>query len=96
MAFPVRMVDTSMLARTELSPSSGAIVTVPVGPVASPRAKASVKCSTLKVTNEWAESIVHVPASGKVVDDPLVCCWDMVVPPRFRGSRSRAYGEPGD
>jgi hypothetical protein len=82
-ALPVRIVETSMLAWTELSLRSGVIVTVPVGPVAIPRARATVKCSTLKVTNEWAESMVQVPASGKVVDGAPACCWDIVVPPGF-------------
>jgi hypothetical protein len=36
----------------------------PVGPDAMPRAKATVKCSTVNSTQECVESIVHVPAPG--------------------------------
>jgi len=38
---------------------------VPVGPDARPRANATVKCSTVKVTNECIESMLQLPGAGR-------------------------------
>ena len=57
-------VDTSTEARAEDEGRSSAMVIDPVGPDAMPRAKATVKCSTVNATQECVESIVHVPGPG--------------------------------
>src|ERR1700733_2628356 len=62
-------VDTSTEARADDEGRSSAMVIEPVGP----RAKATVKCSTVNATHECAESIVHVPGPGSwsAIESPI-------------------------